>query len=111
MDVCGSLVRSSLSLAHVRNEEDDTEGDTEGAHNNVADGEEVVGASENIRGREHEVLAAVEWINFVSVLYIESVGAFGQIFLNFTVQFAEVGKTSRSHPDNEVFYDKREVTK
>ena len=42
------LVRASVSLAHVRDEEDDSEGDAEGSHDDVADGQEVVGAAEDI---------------------------------------------------------------
>ena len=94
---------AGVSLAHVRDEEDDAEGDAEGADNDVADGEEVVGAAEDVRGREHEVFAPVERIDRVGVFDGETVITGFQIFLNLTVEFAEVGQTSRSHPDNEVF--------
>ena len=71
------LVRASVSLAHVRDEEDDSEGDAKCSHDDVADGQEVVGAAEDIGSWEHEVLAAIEWIDLVSVLNSERVFTFG----------------------------------
>ena len=44
------LVRTSVSLAHVSDEEDDSEGDAKGSDDDVADGQEVVGAAEDIGG-------------------------------------------------------------
>ena len=96
------LVRASVSLAHVRDEEDDSEGDAKGSHDDVADGQEVVGAAEDIGSWEHEVLATIEWIDLVRVLNRELVFTFGQVIFNLAVQLAEVGQTSCSHPDNEV---------
>ena len=55
-----SIVLTGLLATHIGNEEDDSKHDAKGADDDVADSEEVVGATEHVRRREHEVLAASE---------------------------------------------------
>ena len=95
-------VRLSLFPSHVGNEEDDAEHDAEGANNDVADGEEVVGATENVGGGENEVLAAGKGVDLVSIPNFESVFTLLHILVNLSPQFAEVRETGGSHPDDEV---------
>lgn len=59
---------SRLLAAHVGNEEDDAEHDAECAHDDVADGEEVVCTAKKVRGGEDKVLAASEGADIVIVL-------------------------------------------
>jgi hypothetical protein len=50
--------RVILSLAHVGYEENHSEYDAKGANHDVADGKEVVAASEHVSGREYEGLGS-----------------------------------------------------
>ena len=70
--------------SHVGDEEDDAEHDAEGANNDVADSEEVVGATENVCGGEYEVLAAGKGVDLVSVPNLESVFTLIQILVNLS---------------------------
>ena len=102
-----SVVRSRLarvgrSPAHVGDEEDDSEGDAEGSNDDVADGEEVVGAAEHIGRREHEVLASVERTHVVFVRDLKFICAGWHVLLDLAVQLAEVRQASGSHPHDEV---------
>ena len=91
-----------LLASHVGDEEDDAEHDAESTHNDVAHGQEVVGASKHVGGGEDEVLAAGEGAHIVVVVDLQFVLALAQVALDHTVQLAEVGQTSRAHPNNEV---------
>ena len=51
-----STLLTGLASSHVSDEEYDAEHDAEGAHNDVADGKEVVCSTEHIRRRQNEVL-------------------------------------------------------
>ena len=93
----------SLLTAHVGDEEDDSEHDAESTDNDVADSKEVVGTAKKVGGREHEVLAFGEGAHIVVALDLESVAALGEILLDLSPKFAEVRKTSSTHPDNKVF--------
>lgn len=91
-----------LLASHVGDEEDDAEHYAQSANNDVADSQEVVGASEHVRGGEDEVLAASEGAHIVVVHDLQLVLALGHVAFDHAVQLAEVGQTSRTHPDNEV---------
>ena len=97
--IAGSRVLS----AHVGYEENDAEHDAEGTNDDVTDGEEIVCSAEHVRGRKDEVLAAGEWTDIILVINIKLVLALGQVSLNLTVEFAEVGQTCGPHPHDEVF--------
>jgi hypothetical protein len=90
------------SLSEVGDQEDNCEDDAEGAHHDVADGEEVVLASEGVGRGEHEALLSVEAGHVVGVFDLQIVGARLDVCLEFAVKLSEVGKTSSPHPDNEV---------
>jgi hypothetical protein len=90
-------------LLKVCNAENNGEDDTEGAHDNIADGEEVVFATECVGGGEDEALLAVEAAHVVVVLDPHRVRPRRQIILHPTIQLPEVGQTSSSHPNNEMF--------
>ena len=94
---------SRVLSAHVGYEENDAEHDAECSDNDVADGQEIICASQNVRSRQNEVLAAGEWADVIVVLDGELVFALFHVLFNFAVEFAEVGQTSGPHPHNEVF--------
>ena len=66
------MTRVGILSAHVGDEENKAEHDAEGTDHNIADSEEVVGTTEDIRSGEHEVLAASEGAHIVLVLNCDS---------------------------------------
>jgi len=91
-------------LAHVGHEENDREDDAECTDDDVADGEEVVAATEHVSGREHKPLLPIEGFDVVEVLDLYNVLALGEPGADLTEELAEVGEPGGTHPDNEVFY-------
>jgi len=91
-------------LAHVGHEENDREDDAECTDDDVADGEEVVAATEHVSGREHKPLLPIEGFDVVEVLDLYNVLALGEAGADLTEELAEVGETGGSHPDDEVFF-------
>jgi len=57
-----------VSLADVGHKEDDGENNAKRANHNVANGEEVVLASEHVGGRQHKVFLTLEFTHVVVVL-------------------------------------------
>jgi len=91
-------------LAHVGHEENDREDDAECTDDDVADGEEVVAATEHVSGREHKPLLPIEGFDVVEVLDLYNVLALGEPGADLTEELAEVGEPGGTHPDNEVFF-------
>lgn len=100
-----------MSLADIGHEEDDGENDAKRANNNVANGEEVVLASEHVGRRQHKVFLTLEFFHVVVVLDLHGVDALLErqrvtvavlTGVELTVKLAEVGKTGCPHPDNEM---------
>lgn len=101
------MVRSRVGvvlLSHVRNAEDESEQHAQGAHHDVANGQEVVLASEGVRCRQHEVLSALEWRYLELVVDLDFVLSWLESILDFTPKLSEVRQTGSSHPDDEVLY-------
>ena len=97
------MIVSGLAFSvHVGNEEDDGEHDAEGADDDVADGEEVVLAAEQVGRRDHEVLVPAEVAHVVVILDLDFVVPWHKIAVNFAVELAEIGKPGSPHPHDEV---------
>ena len=108
------MVRSRVGvvlLSHVRNAEDEGEQHAQGADYDVADGQEVVLASEGVGRRQHEVLSALErrYLELVVDLYL--VLSWLKSILDFAPELSEVWQTSSSHPNDEVLYWKEKLVK
>jgi len=71
-----SAINCELLLADVSDEEDDGEHDAECAHDDVADGQEVVLSSEHVGRRKDECFLTLEAAHIVVVLDLDGVGAF-----------------------------------
>ena len=87
---CYAILSALAFSVHVSDKEDDAEHDAEGANNNVADGQEVVLATENVSGRNDEVLVPTEAANIVVILDLDFVFSCLKISIDFTVELAEV---------------------
>lgn len=64
-----------MSLADVSHKEDDGENNAKRANHNVANGEEVVLASEHVRCRQHKVFLTLEFFHVVVVFNLDGVGS------------------------------------
>jgi hypothetical protein len=101
----------SLALAlHKGSEEDHREHQAERTNNDVADGEEVVAASHDVSGRQHETLGSIEHAHIVEGLTerivsdFHLVGSFNQILVDAAKQLTEIWQASSAHPHNKVLY-------
>ena len=107
--ICCSVILCNIGpilalSVHVRDEEDDSEHEAESTNDDVAYREEVILSSKEIGCWNDEVLVASETADIVVVLDFDPVPSCLQILIDHSVKLAEVWETSRSHPDNEVFY-------
>lgn len=87
---------------HVGDEEDHSEHEAKGAHDDVADGQEVVLPAQQIGRAQHKVLASLERAHIKRVLDCQIIIARLKGFANFAVEFSEVGQASSAHPDDKV---------
>lgn len=91
-----------VSLLHVRHTEHEGEEEAQGSNGDVTNGQEVVLSTEGIGGGEHETLGALEGFNLVVVIDPKLVASWLQSIFDSSPKLSEVGKTSGSHPNNEV---------
>jgi len=101
-----SIESPHFLLLEEGDEEDDGENEAQGAHNDVANCEEVVLAAQGISGREDKALVSIEAIHIVVIRNRQRVIAGLEVGLDLSPKFAEVGQTSCSHPYDEVLYNK-----
>lgn len=87
---------------HVGDEENHSEHETKRAHDNVADGEEVVLPAKQIGRAHHKVLAPLETAHVERVLDGQLVVALLQGLPNFAVELSEVGQAGGAHPHDKV---------
>jgi len=89
-------------LLEICNAENNGEDDTERAHDNVTNGEEVVFASEGVSSGQDETLLAIKATHIIVVPDFHGVVTWGEVVLHSAVKFSEIGQTSGSHPHNEM---------
>jgi len=93
---------SSLFAALVSNSKNDREDDAQNTNDDVGVGQSEVGAAHKVGSGEHELLSAAIRKDVVRVSDFNTVNTSFHTVVVSTVQFAEVGKTSRAHPHDKV---------
>lgn len=97
------LVVVIVSLSHVGDAEDEGEQHTEGSNSNITNSKEVVFTSKGIGCTDDEALLALEWLHLVIVPDLQIIATWLKWSVNLTPELSEVGKTSSSHPHDEMF--------
>lgn len=92
--------RSSAQARHAENEGEEHR---ETADDDVGDSQEIILTAEGIACGKHEMLLALEWRNLELIVDLDLIFTSIQASFNFSPQFTEFGKTSCSHPNDEMF--------
>ena len=97
-----SILSSDVLFLEESNQENYCKDQAQRAYNDVAHSQEVVFATKGVCGWQNEALVTVEAIHIVIVLDHNLIVAWFNILGDFSVKFAEVGKTCGSHPHDEM---------